>query len=231
MYQQRRAGREREDLAGEVQIGYGAPVFARRIRAIATVGIQVLRTSARRFMPLGCRLLVPAFSSCTHTQNQRNCYLWNQSPASRAPLSCSRIICPWAALVKVSQHQNQITATLVKMHSVFVYCRERYPQDKHAYHAHIPDRIHSRPLYYAAHQPPTSLQLPEAFSIVHTQMHRENRQPSPGTTARPRATVRHQLSVNARHARVWQAPTQQTQPPCQNTCSHWRPVAAPHRHI
>jgi hypothetical protein len=98
MYQQRRAGREREDLAGGVQIGYQAPVFARRIRAIATVGIRAL--PARRFMPPppGCRSWVPGSSSCTHTQNQRNCYLWNQSPTSRAPLSCSRIICPCVSL-------------------------------------------------------------------------------------------------------------------------------------
>ena len=68
-----------------------------------------------RFMPPGCRSWVPSSSSCTHTQNQRNCYLWNQSPAaSRAPpLSYSRIICPWAALVKLSQRWNQITATSV----------------------------------------------------------------------------------------------------------------------
>ena len=140
MYQQRRAGREREDLAGGVQIGYQAPVFARRICAIATVGIRAL--PARRFMPPppGCRSCVPGSSSCTHTQNQRNCYLWNQSPTSRAPLSCSRIICPCAALVKMSQRRNQITTTSVhtEMHSVFVYCRERYPQDKNTYHAYIP---------------------------------------------------------------------------------------------
>ena len=81
-----------------MQIGYQAPVFARRIRAIATVGIRAL--PARRFMPPppGCRSWVPGSSSCTHTQNQRNCYLWNQSPTSRAPLSCSRIICPCVSL-------------------------------------------------------------------------------------------------------------------------------------
>jgi hypothetical protein len=44
MYQQRRAGREREDLTGggggvQPRIGYRAPAFARRIRAIATIGI------------------------------------------------------------------------------------------------------------------------------------------------------------------------------------------------
>ena len=74
-YQQRRVGREREDLKGgeggvQPRTGYRAPAFARRIRAIATVGIQAL--PARRFLQPGCRSWVLGSSSCIHTQNQRN---------------------------------------------------------------------------------------------------------------------------------------------------------------
>ena len=129
----------------------------RRIRAIATVGVRAL--PARRFMPPppGCRSWVPGSSSCTHTQNQRNCYLWNQSPTSRAPLSCSRIICPCAALVKMSQRRNQITTTSVhaEMHSVFVYIPKTNIHTTHTFHNTV-ERVQEPDLPY----PALRLQLP-----------------------------------------------------------------------
>jgi len=95
---------------------------------------------ARRFLPAGCRSWVPGSSSCMYTEPAQSlpCDLWNQSPASLAPLSCSRIICPWAALVKLSQRWNQITRHQYMQRCIVCACRERYPQDKHAYHAYIP---------------------------------------------------------------------------------------------
>ena len=89
-YQQRRVSREREDLKGgeggvQPRTGYRAPAFARRIRAIATVGVP-----AGQALPAGGLQIVGAglFFLHPHTESAQSITFCNQSPAVGAPISC-----------------------------------------------------------------------------------------------------------------------------------------------